>query len=175
MNEVKDLKWFQFYQNNSGGFFKVDDKVCHRLFIEAEIFYEAVDKAEELGCYWDGVAKGTDCPCCGDRWSKWDDGCVNLDKYKTEGYTVGIYDGIYSDTVAEWNKRYGKYEVIKKPIFKKIYSSREYVGKIKFNNIEEYAQYMADEFGWTTPDVRIYYYDGNVKEIFSKRAKVFSE
>lgn len=134
MNEVKDLKWFEFTQNNSGGSFDVDDKVCHRLFIEAKSFNDAVEKAEELGCYWDGVDKGIDCPCCGDRWYKYDDEPINLELYKTEGYT-------------SWD------------------------GTFYFNNIEEYAQYLADNYGWTTPDARIYYNDESVKEIFKAKPK----
>ena len=34
--------WYEFNQNNSGGSFVVDDKVCHRIYIEAEDFREAV-------------------------------------------------------------------------------------------------------------------------------------
>lgn len=62
------VSWFEFSQNNSGGRFHVDDKVCHRLFIEADNEAEAIQKAESLGVYFDGVAEGLDCPCCGDRW-----------------------------------------------------------------------------------------------------------
>lgn len=40
-------------------------------------------------------------------------------------------------------------------------------GKV-FNTVEEYAQYLADDYGWTTPDARIFYQDGSVKEIFKK-------
>ena len=117
------MKWFEFTQNNSGGRFIVDDKVCHRLLIEAESFNDAVKKAEELGCYWDGVAKGIDCPCCGDRWVTWDEEPIDLEFYKTEGC----------------------------------------------NTIEEYAQYLANNYAWTTPDIRIYYNDGVVKEIFKEK------
>lgn len=124
------MNWYNFTQNNSGGYFDVDDKVCHRLFIEAESFDDAIKKAEELGCYWDGVNKGIDCSCCGDRWSIMrDNNPINIEKYATEGWR----------------------------------------GRIKFRNIEEYAQFMANEYGWTVPDIRIYYHDGNVKEIFSNK------
>lgn len=163
------MNWYNFDQNNSGGYFDVDDKVCYRLFIEAESFDDAVKKAEELGCYWDGVDEGMDCPCCGDRWSKWDDDPINIEKYTTEGYEVGLYGGIYKDTITMWNEKYGSYEVIEEPAWREVYGVREYVGCIKFRNIEEYAQYLADEYGWTVPDIRIYYRDGNVKEIFSKK------
>lgn len=88
--------------------------------------------------------------------------------YATEGYRVYV-GGIGENAIAKWDERYGSYEVVEKPIWKKEYGTREYVGRIKFRNIEEYAQFMADEYGETIPDIRIYYHDGNVKEIFSKR------
>ena len=111
--------FYELTQNNSGGYFDVDDRICHRLFIEADSANGANEKAEELGCYWEGVYKGFDCPCCGDRW------------YMCNENDVLAYD--------------------------------------KFANIEEYAQYIANNYGWTTPDVRIYYKDGTVKEIFTER------
>lgn len=171
MDEVRDLKWYKFEQNNSGGSFDVDDKVCHRLFIEAKSFNDAVKKAEELGCYWDGADKGIDCSCCGDRWSKWGDCMIDLEKYNNEGYKVSVCDGVYFDTETKWNKKYGKYEVIEEPAWQKLYSSRAYTGRIRFRNIEEYAQLLADNYGWTTPDARIYYSNGNVKEIFSDKSR----
>lgn len=162
--------FYEFDQNNSGGSFVVNDEVCHRLFIEADSEEQAISKAEELGCYWNGVADGIDCPCCGDRWSRYAEK-IDLVKYAAEGYEVSIYDGIYSDTVAKWNSRYGKFQVIKPPKFKKVFSSRVYVGSICFADIAEYAQYLADEYGWTTPDARVYYKDGRVSEIHSSKKK----
>lgn len=164
-----NLKWFEFDQNNSGGYFEVNDKVCSRLFIEAESFEKAKFKAEELGCYWDGVLKGIDCPCCGDRWSDYDWGEISLEYIKAKDYEVYVYDGYYPDTVSEWNRRYGKYDIVEPPAFKGKHGHRRYVGRVRFNNIEEYAQYLSDEFGWTTPDARIYYDNGDVKEIFSDK------
>jgi len=152
-------------QNNSGGSFIVDDKVCHRLFIEANSEDAAIAKAEDLGCYWEGVAAGRDCPCCGDRWSTYFDDC-NLEKINEKGYRVGIYDH-YPNPEKLWEKKYGSYTIMESPYWENKYGFREYVGKIKFNTIEEYAQFLADEYGWTTPDVRIYYKNGDVKEIFS--------
>ena len=124
--------FYDFNQNNSYGYFVTNDKLCHVVLIEADSEDEAVRKAEELGCYWDGVEKGIDCPCCGDRWDKdWID-AVPLDKYRTEGF----------------HTHHGTYY---------------------FNNIEEYAQCLANDYGWTTPDIRIFYKNGTVKEIFSNR------
>lgn len=149
--------FYEFNQNNSGGYFVEDDTLCHRLFIEADNVKEAVNKAEELGCYWNGVASGIDCSCCGDRWHEpWDD--------EGEVFPKELEVSDWS-SLDNWNKKYGKYEVIEKPIRESSY----FEGKIKIDNIEDYAQCLADNYGWTIPDIRIYYKDGNVKEIFTNR------
>lgn len=155
--------FYQFCQNNSFGYFEVDEKVCHRIFIESDSVEEAVNKAKELGVYFDGVSLGKDCPCCGDRWNE--PSIVNLEKYKERGYGVCIFD--HHDNPEElWVKKYGKYNILKTPQWKDGYYCRQYEGRIYFNNIEERAQFLANEFGWTNPDSRIYYKDGSVKEIY---------
>lgn len=163
--------FYLFDQNNSGGSFIVNDKVCHRLFIEADCGGDALEIAESLGCYWDGVSKGIDCPCCGDRWSSYYDE-IDIEKFNSDGYKVYSYDFHGRDAVIdEWNRKYGKYTIIKQPEFEtpSYSSTRQYVGTIAFKNIEEYAQYLANEYGWTTPDARIYYKNGKIKEIFSEK------
>lgn len=63
--------FYTFEQNNSGGTF-VFDKRCgltHYVIIEADNISDACDRAERIGIYFNGVEDGTDCPCCGDRWS----------------------------------------------------------------------------------------------------------
>lgn len=151
--------FFELDQNNSRGYFDVDDKVCHRLFIEADSHEDAMRKAEELGCYWNGVANGIDCPCCGDRWYS----AVEVDFEKSKRYRV---DGYGSKT--SWLERYGKYKIVDEPTFQGGRLSHFWTGTISFSDIEEYAQYLANEYGWTVPDVRIYYKDGTVKEIFKE-------
>lgn len=123
--------FYKFDQNNSGGAFDIDDKVCHRVIIEADTIDEAIDKAEELGIYFNGVDKGIDCECCGDRWY------VPMDD---------VMSGIW-----EFNPRTTIEEM--------------------FGDIETYAQYLADEYGWTIPDARIYYKNGEVIEIFAKEER----
>jgi len=117
---MKKSNFIEFNQNNSGGVFDVDDKLCHRVIIESDSVEEATSKAENLGCYWGGVDAGMDCGCCGDRW-----------------YVPCDID------------------------YKKI-SNKDLINKI---------QKLADEYGWTNPDARIYFKDGTVKEIFSSRVK----
>lgn len=157
------MNWYCFYQNNSGGYFYVDDKVCYRLYIESDTLDNAITKAEELGCYWNGVSRGIDCSCCGDRWDKRDVDLIDLDKYITDGYAVSVFNA-----EDEWYIKWGNYEIIKKPVLETRFGIKTYTGYIKIHTIEEYAQVMADEgcFCSTSPDARIYYNNGNVKEIF---------
>lgn len=67
------MPFFEYSQNNSGGFFEVDEDVSYNVYIEADSAEEANRKAEEVGIYFDGCEKGLDCECCGDRWYEaWD-------------------------------------------------------------------------------------------------------
>lgn len=62
-------KLFLFRQNNSGGYFTVDDTVDVNVVIEAESADQANEIAtKHLGIYFNGVDAGFDCECCGDRW-----------------------------------------------------------------------------------------------------------
>lgn len=66
--------FYTFSQNNSGGFFKRDDSVREYVIIEADSAEQANERAEAVGIYFNGCATGSDCTCCGDRWSEqWDD------------------------------------------------------------------------------------------------------
>ncbi len=154
--------FYEFKQNNSGGHFVVNDKLCHRVVIEADSTHEAIDKAERLGCYWYGVQEGRDCSCCGDRWNKDYLDAINLEKINERGFLVSEY----SNNLSKWQKAYGSYEVVEPPTIMDGLFGKTCEGRIKFRNLEEYMQFLANEYGWTTPDVRIYYKDGNVKEIF---------
>ena len=60
--------FYTYNQNNPGGEFEINENLKHFVIIEAGSAYEANAKAEELGIYFDGIEKGIDCSCCGDRW-----------------------------------------------------------------------------------------------------------
>lgn len=64
-------KFFEFAQNNSGGSFDIDDArgLGPRVWVEACDASHANSRALGLGIYFDGVRNGSDCDCCGDRWS----------------------------------------------------------------------------------------------------------
>ena len=68
---MSDRKFYRFHQNNSGGYF--DGPV--NVIVEARSGSEANQIAQDrAGIYFDGVEKGFDCECCGDRWYPcWDE------------------------------------------------------------------------------------------------------
>jgi len=153
--------FYEFNQNNSGGSFDVTDTLCHRVIVEADSESEALEKWLDLGVYLGGVYDWSDCSCCGDRWYT-----PSEFKIDSEGYTVSEYSmekeeeflekykGYDVRNVKEWKLSFWRYKIIE--------------WTIHFRNIEEYAQFLADKYGWTTPDVRIFYKDWTVKEIFKK-------
>lgn len=69
------MKFFTFVQNNSGGdyIYSPEEGIGEYVIIESENASQANKKAEDIGLYFNGVDKGLDCECCGDRWHKVDD------------------------------------------------------------------------------------------------------
>lgn len=67
-DEIKP-HYYWYNQNNSGGGFDDNESVTYHVFIQAHDVEAANQKATELGIYFDGVAEGKDCDCCGDRWT----------------------------------------------------------------------------------------------------------
>ncbi len=169
-------KFYEFSQNNSGGGFDTDDKLCHRLFIEADSNKEAISKAENLGCYWNGVDEGMDCECCGDRWYP-SDHEVNLEEMnkRWKGYEVSEWLSGKKDSnvsaIEDLKSLYSGSEWIIEPNVVTKYGSLMVTGRIKLDSIEQYAQILANLYGWTKPDCRIFYKDGSVKEIYSKLSR----
>lgn len=171
------MEFFEFNQNNSGGSFITDSNLCHRLFIEANDANEANTIAENLGCYWDGCESGNDCSCCGDRWYTCDSP-VDISAYLKNGYPTRIYITTKSikqakELALNHEKLINAAWVGELKIEPSGWSKNYYVvtASIKITDLESYAQFMADEYGWTSPDIRIYYKDGTVKEIFSAKVK----
>ncbi len=57
---------YSFRQNNSGGYYNLPAK--HIIVKDAKDSEHATEIALASGMYLGGVAAGTDCSCCGDRW-----------------------------------------------------------------------------------------------------------
>jgi hypothetical protein len=88
--------FFTFSQNNSFGTFVEDDNLDEFVIIEAESADEANHIAESIGIYFNGVEKGFDCPCCGDRWyeiSNGDDGKEKPEIYGSYDYIIHYKNG----------------------------------------------------------------------------------
>jgi hypothetical protein len=69
--------FYDYRQNNSGGYFDVSPKrgIGHYVIIEADSPADADMRAEAIGLYFDGCDDDIDCNCCGDRWGRtWGDG-----------------------------------------------------------------------------------------------------
>lgn len=64
------MPFFEFRQNNSYGSFRFHREagISVHVIIEADSAEEANMRAEAIGLYFDGVERGIDCLCCGDRW-----------------------------------------------------------------------------------------------------------
>lgn len=60
--------FYEYRQNNSSGFFVIDNDVSRYVLIEAPSADAANRKAKGVGIYFDGCDWGQDCSCCGDRW-----------------------------------------------------------------------------------------------------------
>lgn len=61
------MSFYTYRQNNSGGFF---DEPALYVIVEADDSEEADERALTVGVYFDGIAEGLDCECCGDRWDR---------------------------------------------------------------------------------------------------------
>lgn len=57
-------KLYEIGQNNSGGYFDVDENVCRIVVVEAR---DAEHAQQRLWPMIDG--QSSSCPCCGERWS----------------------------------------------------------------------------------------------------------
>jgi hypothetical protein len=175
----QETKFYEISQNNSGGSFVVDSKLCHRIIIEASSAREATRIAEDLGCYWDGVREGMDCSCCGDRWYE-PDSEVNIQEMNDKWGGMSVQEWINGKKAGEvmkdvvlqsFKSKFPGATWTTEPVINKTYGSLKVEGKIRLDSIEQYAQIMADEYGWTSPDIRIFYKSGDVKDIFSSKVE----
>lgn len=87
------MTFYIWGQNNSGGYFDVDENISHRVVIEADIYQLAEDKAFNFGIYYDGVDSDRDCDCCGDRWYKGSE----VTERDLDGKTLDEYLQCYAD------------------------------------------------------------------------------
>ena len=86
-----ELKWYEFRQNNSGGYYIRGDFVSDVVFIQAESYSKADEILAEMV---DREEAWEYCECCGERWcSYYNEGSEfpkHLGKPVSEG--VDLYD-----------------------------------------------------------------------------------
>lgn len=98
----KQSLFYHYSQKNSFGTFdkNAEDGIGTDVIIEAYSAQDANKRAKKIGIYFNGVNKGIDCPCCGDRWYKAYDGegtispTINgnaLDEIKRRDYRKEAY------------------------------------------------------------------------------------
>ena len=105
-------KFWNFSQNNSGGYF-VEDKengVNEEVIVEAKNAKEAWERLEKIGSKVDGFFDY--CGCCGERWSDWlddSDGTSEpmhydtpLDKVEKSMFRGGCFVHYYDGTIKEF-------------------------------------------------------------------------
>jgi hypothetical protein len=156
---MKNLtKFYEFSQNNSGGHFDVDENVCHRVIIEATSERHAKSILEPFI-----EDQSSSCSCCGERWSGFFDNEVDIEQYREGGYSASVHD-----SEEKWFALYGEFPIHTEPEWNNKYGFKEFEGSVYFETIEQYAQFSANRWGSTTPDVIIHYLDGTKKKFFKK-------
>ncbi len=74
--------YYRYTQNNSNGCFVG----AQYVIVDAATAERAEVLALGAGVYFDGVEAGRDCPCCGDRWTRY------VDEYATEAEALASID-----------------------------------------------------------------------------------
>jgi hypothetical protein len=87
-----------FNQNNSGGRFRTDHArgISHYVIVEGNSREDIIERAQDIGLYFDGCRTGRDCSCCGDRWYKPWEGTDLTDTPMIYGEDVS--SGVYNVT-----------------------------------------------------------------------------
>ena len=127
-------KLYRFLQNNSFGEFKG----LHCVFIEAESAEEANELFLKKGIgYFDGVEKGVDCPCCGDRWERATkvDTTMNLLTFISTGATFYLKDRIIEENHENLRKVGKDIYDFKKSIINECGGDRESILNFCYNSI----------------------------------------
>lgn len=100
--QPKTYNWYKYDQNNSGGYFAVNDNVSIYVLIQATSAGEANQRAQNVGIYFDGCSLGFDCGCCGDRWYNTEDMLDTFRTYDWRSKRTSDFDNIldYAQSLA---------------------------------------------------------------------------
>ncbi|MGZ8887979.1 MAG: DUF7296 family protein [Halobacteriota archaeon] len=93
MAQTQQLKWWSFDQNNSGGYWEVDDNVSQWVHIQEWSASEAVSKLNAL------TSHHSYCECCGERWNDWVDEDDGNPEPMCYGKTLEVFE---EDEYSRW-------------------------------------------------------------------------
>ena len=82
---------YMYSQNNPGGFYT--EPAHNIIVVDAKNETQALETAEKAGLYLHGVANGTDCNCCGDRWGDFPYEFDSADEAKAFANKYDHYEG----------------------------------------------------------------------------------
>lgn len=148
------MKWYEFSQNNSGGDFVEDENLAKFVFIQAKNEKESIKKAKEIGIYFNGVRNGTDCGCCGDRWSSPDE----LEfPYRYGTLSINEAMGAAKRFGVNFDKTTWRYMGTHEP------DPNQF--DLIFESIEQYAKYMCGNYRFMQYGARIHFNGGTILKI----------
>lgn len=90
--------FYCFDQNNSGGRFYTNHNrgISHYVIVEGDSREDIIERAQNIGLYFDGCYTGRDCSCCGDRWYEPLEGTNDLLSETPSIYGVDVSSGVYT-------------------------------------------------------------------------------
>lgn len=87
LTKIEGALWYEYDQNNSGGYFERDDFVADVVYVQARSAREAESIIREL---IDGADAWNFCDCCGERWYLDTEGYENPTRYGENVLETGI-------------------------------------------------------------------------------------
>jgi len=160
-----NTSFYEFSQTCLKGIIDIDENVSRNVIIEARNSEEAISIFKPMIGEQDSSCHCLSCTCCEERWDLIPEE-IDLELYKKQGYPVNLYSK-HKNMKEEWFRQYGEYPILRKPRwFKKPF--KYFGGRIYFNNIEQYCQFMADFYGLASPEYIIHYLNGVKVKIFKR-------
>lgn len=89
---TKGTKFLTYHQNNSGGYYMIDDNVKHYVIIEGYDLWQIEAFANKILEDYRNY-----CPCCGERWSSYFDETNLTDDPMIYGESVYDYKSFWTE------------------------------------------------------------------------------
>lgn len=163
---IKNTKFYEFNQNNSGGIYDVTEDVTSVVIIEAYTEQQAVEILEPMI-----EDQSASCRCCGERWNTSYVEEVNLN-YEWEVKTYYTSEKTEQETEEEWYRLYGNLPYKVKPTKQQKNSYFVFTTNIIMETIEQYAQFMCNNFGNSVdkgkPELILHYFGGTKKLFYTQ-------